>query len=275
MKKMRWLVAILVIWLLAFYNLERLGGSVGITSVAYAFVLAMVVITMLVSHLSRVPLWVLLVVPIPIFLVLKAWAGLRVWGAAIPLTVTEMSAIVLTTILARCVSAEVSEFESAVAHITMGQIGKPPEPFSARQGDIYREVRRARNYQRPLMLLAVRVEEESVQVALDRMVKEAQQAMMKQYVLSGISKTLCDELADCNIVAQSSDHFVVLLPEVTPEELPDLIGQLRRAVSEQVGVTLRIGAASLPKDALTFDGLMEKAIGEMDTEPQPSLMPHG
>jgi hypothetical protein len=187
-----------------------------------------------------------------------------VWGTAIPLTVTETCIIALTTILARWVSNGLIEFERAIARITIGQVEKLPQPFSVGQGEMYREVRRARHYQRPLMMIAVGVEEESIQVALDRMVQEVQQAMMKQYVLSGVARTLCTELEDYNIIAQRNDHFLILLPEVTPGQLNDLVRRLRKAVSDQLGVPLQIGTASFPDDAVTFESLVEKAVEEID-----------
>jgi len=123
------------------------------------------------------------------------------------------------------------------------------------------------------MLLVVHIDEESIKVAVDRMVQEVQQAMMKQYVLSGVSKILCDELEDYNTIAQSNNHFLIVLPEVTPEKLPALTNRLRWVVSDQMGVTLRIGSAALPDDGATLEGLTEKAILAMDSEverpPQP------
>ena len=271
MKRLRILVAILIAWLFFFYNIERLSGFIDITAVTYTFVPAMVATTILVPRLRRVPLWAHMIAPIPVFLVLEVLMKDELWGAYLPLTVTEVCAIVLTTLLARSVSTAICEFEGAIAHITMGQPDKSPEPFSVGQGEIYRQVRRARDHQRPLALMALKVEEESFKVALDRMVQEAQQSMMKQYVMSGVSKTLCDELEDYNIIAKRNDHFLVLLPEVTPDELPDLTKRLCKAISEQVGVTLQVGTASLPENALTFEGLVEKAIEKMDAEPKPSL----
>jgi GGDEF domain-containing protein len=261
---MRFLVAILIIWLFLFYNIERLSEPININRVAYTFVPIMGALVILVPRLRRVPLGVLLVGPIPIFLALKTWLGFRIWGTAIPLTLTEICVIALTTILARWVSSGLNEFESAIANITIGQVGRLPEPFSVGQGEMYREVRRARHHQRPLMLMAVGVEEESIQIALDRMVQEVQQAMMRQYVLSGVARTLCDELEDYNIIAQRNDHFLALLPEVTSEQLTDLADRLRKTVSEQVGVALQIGTASFPEDAVTFESLVEKAVEEMD-----------
>jgi len=273
MKRMRFIVAALVVWLFLFYNIERLSEPINLSSVGYTFVPLMAVLTLLVPRLRKVPLAMLLVVPIPIFLMFKAWVGRPIWGTAIPLTVTEICVIALTTILARWTSNGLSEFESAIAHITIGQVGKLPEPFSTGQGEMYREVRRARHHQRPLALMAIGVEEETIQVALDRMVQEVQQAMMKQYVLSDVARTLCDELEDYNIIAQRNNNFLALLPEVTPDKVTELIERLRRAVSEQVGVTLRIGTASFPEDAVTFESLVEKAVGEMDAEPKPGPSP--
>lgn len=275
MRRMRFLVAILIIWLFFFYNIERLSEPIDITSVAYTFVPLMAVLTIVVPHLRKVPAWVLLLAPIPVFLVLKVWMKSHVWGTALPLTVTEICFIAVTTILARWVSNGVSEFERAIAHITIGQVGTLPEPFSTGQAEMYQEVRRARNHQRPLALMAVGVEKESIQVALDRMVQETQQAMMKQYVLSDVARTLCEELEDYNIIAQRNDHFLILLPEVTSKQLTDLTDRLRRAVSERAGVTLQIGSASFPEDAVTFESLVKKAVGGMNgaQEPEHSKRP--
>jgi GGDEF domain-containing protein len=273
MKRMRLLVAMLIIWLFLFYNIERLSKPVDIAGLAYTFVPLMAVLTMLVPSFRRLPLWVLLGVPIPIYLALKAWTPYNVWGAAMPLTVTEICVIVVTTLLACWVSSGVDEFESAIAHITIGQVDSLPKSFATGQAEMYREMRRARHHQRPLALMAIGVEEKSIQVALDRMVHEAQQGMMKRYVLSDVARTLCDELEDYNIIAQSSDHFLVLLPEVTSEQLGDLSGRLYSALSDRLGVTLRIGSASFPEDAVTFKSLVEKAVEEMDGELKPAPSP--
>ena len=261
---MRFLIAILVLWLFLFYNVERLSKPIDITDVAYTFVPLVAAFSVLVPRLHKVPLWALLVVSTVVFLALKTWVKSGVWGMSLPLTVMEVCAIAVTIALAHGVGNGVNEFENAVAHITIGQVDRLPEPFSTGQAEMYRELKRARHYQRPLALMAIGIEEESIQVALDRMVREAQQAMMKRYVLSDVARALCEELEDYNIIARKNNHFLVLLPEVTSEELSDLTDRLHEAVSGQVGVALQIGTASFPKDAVTFDSLVEKAMGEVN-----------
>lgn len=265
-KRMRFLVAILIIWLFFFYNIERLSRPVNLTKVAYLLVPFIGALIILIPRLRELPLWLVLVTPVPVFLALKMWSGARLWGSALSLTVTEVCVIGVTTILARWVSNAVGEFEDAIANISIGESDKLPDPFSVGQAEMYKELRRARHYQRPMALIAVGVEEESMQVALDRMVQQVQQAMIRQYVLSDVAKRLCDGLEDYNIIARQNDHFLVLLPEVTSEELPTLTGQLRQAISEQVGVDLQIGASSFPDDAVTFESLVERAVNEIDTE---------
>ena len=273
--RMRLPVTILIIWLFLFYNIERLSEPIDITRMAYTFVPLMAAVTILTPRIRKIPLWVLLVAPIPVFLVLKAWLRPRAWGASLTLTVTELCIIAITTILARWVSNGVSEFERAVARITIGQNDTLPDSFSTGQAEMYREIKRARHHQRPLALMAIGIEKTSIQVALDRMVQEVQQAMMKRYVMSDVARRLCDKLEDYDIIAQNNDHFLILLPEVASEELSDLTNQLRQTISEQVGVTLQIGTASFPKDAVTFESLVEKAVGEMSEEQEPrhSLRP--
>jgi len=263
MKRIRIRVILLACWLVVFYRAEQLFEPNNFSQFTFAFVLAMVLLTLLAPRLTRIPLWFFLAAPAVVFLIFKALTGAQLVGNALPITVTELCAIVVTTLLAHWVSSAISEFETAIAHITIGRRDKVIEPAGTGHSTLYREVRRARNHQRPLALLAIAVEEKSIKVALDRMVQEAQLSMMKQYMLSGVSRTLCDKLEDCDIVVQSNDHFLVLLPETTPEDLPHLVERLRQDVSDQVGIDLRIGTASLPKDSFTFEGLLEQATDEM------------
>lgn len=263
MKRMRFLVALLVIWLIFFYSIEQVSEPINISRVAYPFAPSMAILVVLIPRLRKAPLWILLVVPIPVFLAVKRWTGYGVLGADFPFTVTEVCAISVTTILAHLISIRVSEFEDTVARITIGQVSDLPESYEMGQAKMYREVKRARHHQRPLTVMAIGVEEESVRVALDRMVQEAQQTMMSQYVLCSVARVLCDGLEDYNTIAQKDEHLVILLPELTLEESEGLVNQLREAVSEQVGVALKIGLASFPKDAVTSEHLVEKAIEEM------------
>jgi len=276
MKRIRLPVSLLIAWLFVFYNIERLSlegvaNPVDISQVAYLLVpVAAIFIT--VFPLPRVPLALLGAIFVALYFPLQLLFGLWFGDPVLflreaPGVVLETGALVLTCLLARWVSLGVTEFEMAVINITLGQVGER----RSRQGEMYREVRRARAHHRPLTLLAIKPDQQTFNVAIDRMVQEAQEAMIRQYVQASISKTLTDELDDYNLIAKGKEHFLVLLPEVSPEKLPELEQRLRRIVAERVGVSVQIGAASLSRDITTFEGLMQKALESFAPDaPQPA-----
>jgi hypothetical protein len=265
MKRIRLPVALLLIWLFVFYNIERLSSFVNLSQVAYIFVPVAAIALLFSAWLQRINIWVYASSVTAVFLLMELWLGYGLGN--VPIVLTEVFVLVVTIILARMVSDGVTEFELAVINITLGQMSER----RSRQGEMYREVKRARIHQRPLTLMAVKPESASVEMALDRMVREAQSAMVRQYVLSRVSKTLYDEVEDFNIIAKHRDHFLILLPETPVENLPDLIKRVRRAVADRVGVSVQVGAATLSKDITTFEALVERATAEL-TEEQEQLM---
>lgn len=265
MKHLRFRVTIFSCWLIAFYSIDRLVDSIDLSNLAYIFVLTMVVTILFSSRLIRIPMWATITFPTSIFLIFKAFTASLLTNTLIGITVIEVSAIIVTGLLTSWVSKAIFDFERAVVKLIIGHRDPMPETDSAGQGFIYREVRRARNHQRPLALLSVSVDENSIKSSADRVLREVQLSMTRQYVLTGVSRLLCDQLEDCAIIVQNNDRFLIALPETKPEEVPVIIKRLHKQVSENVGVELEIGVATLPKDSLTFEGLIEKATREMRT----------
>jgi len=272
MKRIRTRVIALVCWLVFCYSIELLLKPLGMSGITNSLGVVMMLITLIIPRAVHIPLWMILIVPIPVLLGLKFWTGTLAGIAEIPVTIMEACCIAVTILLAHRLSMAIGEIENAVAQITIGKNNRLPEQESVGQSVLYREVRRARNHQHPLALLALTVEENSIQINLERLVQEAQSAMIKQVALAGVSKTLCDKLAVCDIVVQNNDRFLVMLPETSPGDLPGLIERLRRQVMEEVGVDLIIGAASFPQDSFTLEGLVDKATRGMTAEPEPELI---
>lgn len=271
MKRLRFWIVVLILWLIFLFNIERLTVSIDIETIdirsyTYVFVALVAAVMITLPNLRRLPLSVLVVVPIPIFLVLKGiieegrWNAILLEGNAFPLTVTQLSAIILTGLLARQINYALYEFEDVIADITFSYIGKLPKPFLQEQGTMYREVKRARRYQRPLAVVAVKVAEKDINVALPRMVKEVQAAMMREYVLARIARILRDNIYDLDTIALNDDHFVIVLPEIEADRVPAVAKRLEKAVKEKLDVQLNIGTASFPNEAVTFESLVELAV---------------
>ena len=263
MKKLRFWITILIIWLIFFFNIERLNSPVNIRSYTYVFAAIAVVVALAVPKVRWLPYLVLLIIPVPLFLWYKGlWSGEAIWGKALPLTVTQVSAIVLTGLISIQISYGLREFEQLINNLTMGYVGKLPKTFSETQDKMYRELKRARRYQRPLSVITLKVDKESVQVALPKLTEEVQQAMMNEYVLAGITRILDENVSDFGTIALQNNHFIVVLPETSDAEVPFVAQNLEKAVRENLEIKLVTGMASFPNEAITFESLVEQAIND-------------
>jgi GGDEF domain-containing protein len=265
MKKLRLWTTVLIIWLIFLFNIERINSPINIRAYTYIFVAIIAVISLVWPRVRWLPYRVLMLISIPIFLLFKAfWNGHPIGGEALPLTVTQVSAIILTGLIARQIHYGLREFEEVVTNITFGQVGSLPKPFSEMQGSIYREVRRARRYQRPLSVITLKIDEDSIQVALPKMIEAVQQAMMKQYVVAKVTRILDDDIDDFGTITLRDDCFILVLPEKTASEAHLIAQRLENTVQEKVSIEVQTGTASLPNEAVTFEALVELAIKNVD-----------
>jgi GGDEF domain-containing protein len=268
MRTMHYRALVLVAWLVFFYNVERVRWFVGagqiqfVTRYAYIFVALSALITLALPILHRLPLWLLGSGGVVLFIVLKAWFGYPLWGVALPVTVTELCAILVTELLTRQVIGAIWEFEDSIVNFTIKRVGRQTKVFDIEQGEMYQEVRRARAFSRPLALMAIEPAADSFEVATERMVEEVQQATMKQYVLAALAKAIEDQLGPYSVIAQDGDKFLAMLPESSREDISRLTAQVRRQVQDSMGLEIRVGVATLPEED-TFDGLVEAAYVDM------------
>lgn len=285
MKKLRFWIGILSIWLIFFFNIERILFKADVNIIrsdTYFFVAIVALATLLLPRLRGVSFALLLIICTAFFLwfwyydpdwkkhVVSHFAHLN---ATVLLTIIQINAIVLTGLLARQITYQLSEFESVITNITFGQIGKQPAPFSEEQSAMYREIKRARRYERPLSVMALKVDTETIQAALPRMVKEVQQAMMREYTLAGMARTLNDNLHGFDTIALRDNFFIVVLPETTSETVPHITQRLEKAIKEKLDIQVQIGTASFPDQAMTFERLIELAMANTNQRTDASISP--
>lgn len=265
MKRLRFRILLLFSWLLLVFGSQLILSPLGMHPIIYVYIGIAVVLILAISGLHHSHVSVVSVGSGVIYLGLKAIIGELVDGSQAVYTITEVSFVVVSTILAHWVSQAVREFESTVAIFTFGNNLNYTD-FNRGHEILYREVRRARNYQRPLGLLTIQVDDKSLLPALNKILQEAQSTLTKQLVLSRVSKLLCEKLADSDVVIQDQGRFIVALPETTPDNLPFLINRIEKQVFDQVGIRIKVGAASLPLDGFTLEGLIQKATENTNNE---------
>lgn len=274
MKRLRIRVIVLASWLIIFYLIGGLLDPVALNPITIGLLLVLVIVALVIPNVPKMTLLAIMLVPITALLVTKFWISTLLGELTIYMTIIEVSALAVTIILARWVGLALNDFEKEVGKITLGQRGKKLRAAVLEQGLIYREVRRARNHQRPLALIAVSVDKNSINPSDEKMVQEIQRTMLEQYKLRVLSNMLCAELEDCAVIVQDTDYYLAVLPETLPDESKVLVARLRQKAFEEIGIELKVGVATLPHDSYTYEGLVEMATREMkkDREAQPYLI---
>ena len=269
MKRIRFYILLLSAWLLFFSAAGFWFPQLGLSGLSIILISTILVLSIIFPNQNRFSIWLNPISPILIIAACEAWTESQTGEYHVIQTLVEITAAVITYVLTQKVGSAVVEFENAVAKLTIGHAATAVSSIENDQGAIYREVRRARNHRRPLTLLTIDVSENSIKAVQDRMISEAQMAFMKKYTLSLVSNAMISELEDSNIVVQENDNFMILVPELKPEDAPILAKRLHQQVLDRVGVDVVIGTASLPMDGYTFDGLLYKAQREMEAQANP------
>lgn len=272
MTQLRYLFAFATVWFFGLYNIERLAAPINIASFVYVFVAASALLIILLPRLQKLPRHWLAALVLVIFLGLKLQLGYGIIGQQLPLTVTEICAIGVTIFLALQIGQRLEELRAVVTNLTIGQAGAGTQPFEEGQGQIYREIRRARRHQRPATLLAISIAEDvtgasterfNQDVPLRRFINEIQQELVDKYTQTRVAELLIDQFEDSAVITKRDDHFVTLLPETNHEEAAEIINQLQNTLTEKMGLQLKVGVSTFPDEAVTFENLLERAEAKM------------
>ena len=284
MRRLRLWIIITGVWLTFFFNIERIlfyqvDANI-IRSDTYIFVAIVALVPLLLPRLNTFSFSMLLVFVAALFLFV--WYQDPKWNRGVAsnfthlnasalLTIIQVNAIILTGLLSRQISFGLSEFEDVVANITFGHIGKHPVPFVEGQSEMYREVRRAARYGRPLAMIALKVDTEVLQVPLPQMVVDVQKAMMKEFTLARIARTLDENLLGFNSIALRDNCFIVTMPETKANDIPNIAQRLAKIIKEKMDIPVQVGTASFPDEALTFESLVELAVAHADQQPKSQI----
>ena len=273
MRQLRYLTIALYGWFFLLYNIERLIAPINIASFVYGLAIAITALLLLSVQLCQIALPWLFVIILPFYFGLKWLAGIESSGENLALTIAELSALTLTTVLARMISLQLEEWRKVITSLTIGDLHDEHQPFETGQAQIYREIRRARRHQRAAALLAVTAAETSGESAtkrlqetpLYRFVEEVRSETLEKYVSARLAELLVAELGDLAIVTKRNNHFVTLLPETDRERVQEITRKLQIAAKEKLGLQLKIGMSTFPDEAVTFESMLENAETEMMT----------
>lgn len=265
MLKLRLIIAGMIAWLFLLYNIERIDGGVNIATFVYFLSAGLAIVTVTWHRLTSIWVLGLFGASLVVLLSLKSLWGYGILGASLTNTLTEIGCLGFTLYVARQASSVICKFEQGAVDVMTMQLQNSPSTLDTGQGEMYREIRRARHFQRPLTLVAITPTETSFEMAANRMVEEVQRETITKYVNGKISAILSEVSSGLGTVAlKENEHFFLMLPEMDRERSDQTVSTICERVERELGLKLTIGRAGFPEEEITLVGLMDRAVADMD-----------
>jgi GGDEF domain-containing protein len=275
MRRLRYAFAAVVVTLTLLFNVERLDfddtNTVNLSSFVYvlAFLVVMTPILFRVHWVKGdwsallAGFWgaVYLAVKLFVYHDRPSWGGAHTY-----LTITELTVILVLSLLSSRLVARLREFEDAVATLTLTDVSRKVRSLDEAQTEIQDRMLLSRRHQRPLSVLVFGLDRTATGVVLHRVVEEVQRGMANRYVVNSLANVMVRNLrrTDLPLERGRDGRFVVLCPETDAAGAVLAARHVQRAVRSELGVDIDFGIAGFPTDALTFDELLGHAQGQLD-----------
>lgn len=277
MNSLRRRLAVLFLWLIASFNIERLDlGSVDTLDLepfTYA-VIAVVVLLPLFSVFQKRP---------AILMVTLGWIALGIGLALDPspkfgglhtyLTFVEFALVGGAALFAHRVGDSLEEFRQAVEVITLRDRNDRLRSLHEVQEDVQTQMSASRRLHRPLSVLVFEADARSLNMMMHRFVQEFQRGMMQRYVLAVTARVLARHLRRTDLIIEDGKpgRLILVAPE-TSEAKARLLGErLVRLVQDRLGINARYGVAAFPDHSLTFEDLLDTAEHNLRQAQQKAL----
>lgn len=254
MQKTRILLLVTILWFLFVFNVGRLNLPFGFEPVTYfSITISFVLLTLIPLRRRGLAYTVILAVILLNFL-LKSSQGVGIRGPNWVLSAFDIFALAFTGYLGlqmRLISQSLSTFSGNKYDSAMA-----PD-FEIGQSQIYREIRRARRYQRSAALLSIFVGDKSKHPRQGISVKVNGHNAID--VNRRLAELFVKALRDYDVVTFRDSHIIILLPETNRDSACETIRRLKSLAADELGVELNVGLATFPDEAVTFESMLEIA----------------
>ena len=270
MLRLRTLITLFFIWLILFFNVERLVDMVNLASFVYIYVpLAGCLIIFWPKAIQAIGLRMFLVLSLAGFFILKLLLGYEILGSKLPLTVTEIFALTVTIFLSNRISHYARDVEETILNLTFQQIGLSPRLYDSMDTeDLYREVKRCRRFQHPLAMMVIQPKINADSLPYSKFLQEMQAVFLNRYIQVRVAKLFSDKLRDTDLVVIKNNGLIAMLPETTPEDAQELLKKMSALASSELNIKLNFGLSTFPENSVTLTGLLDYATSDLEEKIQ-------
>jgi GGDEF domain-containing protein len=246
---------------------------INFASYFYLAVMVAVPLTLFFPSISRVSVYVPLVVWASVYLVL-----LQVVNRNYSANKGELSVVVLEFILlevgvwyAHQLALQISHAESIMDALALSAFPNQARSLDAENQRIKIELTRSRRYHRPLSLVLIEAESEDEKLTRE-MLKSIQHDLLSRFTTARVGQIIDDRIRQTDLVLRDQrGRFIILCPETEFSSASLLAQRVSQAIKERTSLKVLWGVAAFPDEALTFDDLLQKARERLT--PSTSLSP--
>jgi hypothetical protein len=268
----RYIIA-LVVWLLFFFNIERLDlgfqqpDIANIATPVYIVVGAMVMLGLVLPQYQRVPLWRLYIVAAASFVVAALWGKRPTWGGMYTyISLFELCAVLISMTLAHRVGRLSADFVETVRGLLFSELDNRVYAPAQAEPMVKREMQYSRRANRPLSVMVLDTKGRGKQ-DLPATAAEIQQLLTKRHSMVALTRVITRTLRRTDFVLDrtADGRLVLVMPEIRKEQAETIISRLNDQVQRRLGLGVQAGIASFPDQGVTFEELVLQA--EQDLQP--------
>jgi GGDEF domain-containing protein len=262
----------MLVFLAVFFNIERLDyGEQSLIDIhTFVYVLATILIlsTLLIRPLQRLPVHFAFVLWLGIYLALKLTlfhSRPLIGGMYTYLSVTEAAMMTIAMLLTVNLSRSLNELEGLAEKTIFPRRNRRIKDLLEAEESIKNELLRSRRHNRPLSVLIVEMEGLTPKKIIEQGSTNAQQLMMNRFLLASLGQELAKVVRRTDLILEPDEQngFILLCPETTSAGARLLASRIQEIAQMELSITVQCGTASFPDDAVTVEDLLQKARLDM------------
>lgn len=260
---MLYLIAVLVF----FYNIERVDITtqdvINIQSYVYILVTLVVLATLMFPVLAKYGRVKGLIAWLTIYAIVKVWfysSSLPFIGTGnIYLVMIEVLFISLAWLVSLNLAETVIDIEDTYNNLFFLGDEEHIKIYQNSENLIKSEVYRSRRFNIPLSVLCLDVDKSAIAIGSNKTMEEIQQRLLKRSSIVYMANQIAQHLrkSDNLLVDIKGQRLYILSPGTDSSGIKSLEEKINVVSKNDLGIQMRIGAATFPDEANTFDDLLQ------------------
>ncbi|MBI5842265.1 MAG: diguanylate cyclase [Chloroflexi bacterium] len=183
----------------------------------------------------------------------------RVEARDIQVIIIQFLLVEISAGLSYYVGKQIGQIDSFVEGLSIGAFPNRTFDMDSARDKVDAELTRSRRYHRPLSALVLQFEHEREKKQL-KQYEIVERDLLKRFAFAKMGQIINEYARQTDLVIRDrTGHFIILCPETDYQNSTYLAERIQKAVSLEMGVMIKWGAAAFPDEALTFDDLVYKA----------------